>query len=118
MNKKKVVEQLNRLDAIGEKLGMLPSEIELQRVVNFAIMSFTDLQSTVVGQAVGVGMDLYEAYAKEAGILKEADIPLIRTFIRQRSEEISEERAKNTPSEANSQAIDIPNDDKPDGMVH
>lgn len=110
MDEKKVVATLTKLDELGEKLGMLPNEIELQRVVNFAIMSFTDLQSVVVGQAVSVGMDLYEKYAVEAGILEESQIPLVRSFIKQRSQEISDERAKNTPKEFRSDEIGIPED--------
>lgn len=122
MDEKKVLNTLNKLDDLGEKLGMLPNEIELQRVVNFSIMSFTDLQSIVVGQAVSVGMDLYEHYAVEAGLLETTQIPLIRSFIKQRSEEISEEREKKTPEEFRSADILIPEDpDTPDnggGTVH
>lgn len=104
-----LLSKLNQLDTLGKAVGMMPSELDLQRLVNFATFSYQDLQTTIVGVAVGVGMDLYEQYAVESGVLSATQTPLVRDFLKQRSSEVAKERGKKLAAEESGEikSIDI-----------
>ena len=89
---KVLVEKLEQMDFVGRTAGFLPSELDLQRIVNVSNYTHQDLQTTIVGVAVGVGMDIYEQYAIECGVLTAEAVPALREYIRQRSTEIAAER--------------------------